>query len=304
MLKNPFFSKMLLLLLSSETKKLVEKVMLIIAIISFIIHLLLIYLVKYKVIHFITDTSLFKDPIAAIYTPFSFILVYEVYLLVYYIPKSVTTYVCKQYEIITLIVIRRIFKDLSNLELSQKWLDIKSDRQFTYDIILTVLIFYLIYLFKRNIYTLADQKLINRKAPNKSFLELKKIVAVFLVPILILIATFNFVGWSNSLIDQSGSLHLNLKNINNVFFEDFFALLITVDVFLLLISFFYSDSFEKVMRNSGFIISTILIRLSFSTDGIVNNILIFSSIIFGLLILLIHNQFEKMELSSSERELI
>ena len=120
MLKNPFFSKMLLLLLSSETKKLVEKVMLIIAIISFIIHLLLIYLVKYKVIHFITDTSLFKDPIAAIYTPFSFILVYEVYLLVYYIPKSVTTYVCKQYEIITLIVIRRIFKDLSNLELSQK----------------------------------------------------------------------------------------------------------------------------------------------------------------------------------------
>jgi hypothetical protein len=304
MLKNPFFSKMLLLLLSSETKKLVEKVMLIIAIISFIIHLLLIYLVKYQVIHFITDTSLFKDPIAAIYTPFSFILVYEVYLLVYYIPKSVTTYVCKQYEIITLIVIRRIFKDLSNLELSQKWLDIKSDRQFTYDIILTVLIFYLIYLFKRNIYTLADQKLINRKAPNKSFLELKKIVAVFLVPILILIATFNFVGWSNSLIDQSGSLHLNLKNINNVFFEDFFALLITVDVFLLLISFFYSDSFEKVMRNSGFIISTILIRLSFSTDGIVNNILIFSSIIFGLLILLIHNQFEKMELSSSERELI
>jgi hypothetical protein len=295
---------MLLLLLSSETKKLVEKVMLIIAIISFIIHLLLIYLVKYQVIHFITDTSLFKDPIAAIYTPFSFILVYEVYLLVYYIPKSVTTYVCKQYEIITLIVIRRIFKDLSNLELSQKWLDIKSDRQFTYDIILTVLIFYLIYLFKRNIYTLADQKLINRKAPNKSFLELKKIVAVFLVPILILIATFNFVGWSNSLIDQSGSLHLNLKNINNVFFEDFFALLITVDVFLLLISFFYSDSFEKVMRNSGFIISTILIRLSFSTDGIVNNILIFSSIIFGLLILLIHNQFEKMELSSSERELI
>jgi len=304
MLKNPFFSKMLLLLLSSETKKLVEKVMLIIAIISFIIHLLLIYLVKYQVIHFITDTSLFKDPIAAIYTPFSFILVYEVYLLVYYIPKSVTTYVCKQYEIITLIVIRRIFKDLSNLELSQKWLDIKSDRQFTYDIILTVLIFYLIYLFKKNIYTLVDQKLINRKAPNKSFLELKKIVAVFLVPILILIATFNFVGWSNSLIDQSGSLHLNLKNINNVFFEDFFALLITVDVFLLLISFFYSDSFEKVMRNSGFIISTILIRLSFSTDGIVNNILIFSSIIFGLLILLIHNQFEKMELSSPERELI
>jgi hypothetical protein len=293
MLKNPFFSRMLLLLLSSETKKLVEKVILIIAIISFIIHLLLIYLVKYQVIRFITDTSLFKDPIAAIYTPFSFILVYEVYLLVYYIPKSVTTYVCKQYEIITLIVIRRIFKDMSNLELSQNWLDIKSDRQFTYDIVLTVLIFYLIYLFKRNIYIVVDKKLINRKAPNESFLQLKKIIAVSLVPVLLTIATFNLVSWSNSLVDPSGAIHVNFKNINNVFFEDFFALLITVDVLLLLISFFYSDSFQKVMRNSGFIISTILIRISFSTDGVVNNILIFSSIVFGVLILLIHNQFEK-----------
>lgn len=298
MLKNPFFSKMLLLLLSSETKKQVERVILIIAIISFIIHLLLIYLVKYQVIHFITDTSLFKDPIAAIYTPFSFILVYEVYLLVYYIPKSVTTYVCKQYEIITLIVIRRIFKDLSNIELSQNWLDIKSDRQFTYDIILTVLIFYLIYLFKRNIYIIVDNKFINKKVQYESFLELKKMIAVLLVPVLIIIATFNLISWSNSLFDQSGSFHMSFKNINNVFFEDFFALLITVDVLLLLISFFYSDSFQKVMRNSGFIISTILIRISFSTDGIVNNILIFSSIVFGLLILLIHNQFEKNEYTS------
>jgi hypothetical protein len=298
MLNNPFFSKMLLLLLSSETKKLVEKVILIIAIISFIIHLLLIYLVKYQVIHFITDTSLFKDPIAAIYTPFSFILVYEVYLLVYYIPKSVTTYVCKQYEIITLIVIRRIFKDLSNIELSQNWLDIKSDRQFTYDIILTVLIFYLIYLFKRNMYSRVDGTFINKKVQYESFLVLKKMIAVLLVPVLITIATFNLVSWSNSLFDQSGNFHVSFKNINNVFFEDFFALLITVDVLLLLISFFYSDSFQKVMRNSGFIISTILIRISFSTDGIVNNILIFSSIVFGLLILLIHNQFEKNEYTS------
>lgn len=289
---------MLLLMLSSETKKQVERVILIIAIISFIIHLLLIYLVKYQVIDFITDTSLFKDPIAAIYTPFSFILVYEVYLLVYYIPKSVTTYVCKQYEIITLIVIRRIFKDLSNLELSQNWLDIKSDRQFTYDIILTVLIFYLIYLFKRNIYVLVDNKFVNKKVQYESFLELKKMIAVLLVPVLILIASFNLVSWSSSLIDQTGAFHMSFKKINNVFFEDFFALLITVDVLLLLISFFYTDSFQKVMRNSGFIISTILIRISFSTDGIVNNILIFSSIVFGLLILLIHNQFEKNEYTS------
>jgi hypothetical protein len=61
----------------------------------------------------------------------------------------------------------------------------------------------------------------------------------------------------------------------------------------LLFSFFYTDQFHKVIRNSGFIISTILIRLSFSVDGLLNNCLIISSIAFGLIILWIHNRFEK-----------
>ena len=47
------------------------------------------------------------------------------------------------------------------------------------------------------------------------------------------------------------------------------------------------------MRNSGFIISTILIRISFSVSGIMNTLLIVSAILFGLLILFIHNKFEK-----------
>jgi NADH:ubiquinone oxidoreductase subunit 4 (subunit M) len=122
---------------------------------------------------------------------------------------------------------------------------------------------------------------------------------VFLVPALVLMAAYTLFNWSNSLVNQLPSAINDFKKINNVFFEDFFTLLIIVDVLLLLISFFYSDSFQKVMRNSGFIISTILIRLSFSTDGIVNNILILSSIVFGVLILLIHNQFEKQESISS-----
>jgi hypothetical protein len=296
---NQFFSNVFNALLSSEAKKSVEKVILIIAIISFIIHLILIYLIKYHLIDFTGDLSLFKSPIAAIYTPFSFILIYEVYLLVYYIPKSVTTYVSKQYEIITLIVIRRIFKDLSNLELTQDWLNVKNDRLFTYDILLSVVLFYLIYLFKNNISIQLNINSVKRKMGFDSFIELKKAISVFLVPALVLMAAYTLFNWSNSLVNQLPSAINDFKKINNVFFEDFFTLLIIVDVLLLLISFFYSDSFQKVMRNSGFIISTILIRLSFSTDGIVNNILILSSIVFGVLILLIHNQFEKQESTSS-----
>ena len=94
-------------------------------------------------------SELFKNPISAIYTPFSFILVYEVYLLIYYLPKSFTTYITKQYEIITLIIIRKLFKDLSALELSSNWFEIKGDLQFTYDILASVILFYLIFQFQK-----------------------------------------------------------------------------------------------------------------------------------------------------------
>jgi hypothetical protein len=49
------------------------------------------------------------------------------------------------------------------------------------------------------------------------------------------------------------------------------------------------------MRNSGFIISTIMIKMSFSTEGILNLILIVMSVLFGIIILAIHNKYEKLE---------
>ena len=134
-------------LLSDKTKKKIEKVILKIAISSFLVHLTLIYLVDFGIISLNSHAELLKNPIAAIYTPFSFILVYEVYLLVYYLPKSITNYISKQYEIITLIIIRRLFKDLSTLSLSSDWFKIKYDLQFTYDLIASILLFFLIYLF-------------------------------------------------------------------------------------------------------------------------------------------------------------
>ena len=135
-------------LLSKKTKEKSERVILWIALVSFIIHLLVIGLIHFSIIKINEPSNLLKNPIAAIYTPFSFILVYEVYLLIYYLPKSTSTYISKQYEIIALIIIRRLFKDLSDLSLSSNWFNIKNDLNFTYDIIASVLLFYLIYLFR------------------------------------------------------------------------------------------------------------------------------------------------------------
>jgi hypothetical protein len=95
-----------------RVRRWVETIIITVSIIGFLLHLLLIFLAR---VHLIPTYELLASPIASLYTPFSFILIYEVYLLVLYIPKSITTYITKQYEIITLIVIRRIFKDLALL---------------------------------------------------------------------------------------------------------------------------------------------------------------------------------------------
>lgn len=282
-------------LLSDETRKKSERIILIIAIASFFIHLSIIFLVDLGLVKIDSGTTLFENPIAAIYTPFSFVLVYEVYLLIFYLPRSITTYIGKQYEIITLIIIRRIFKDLSALSLSPDWFSQKYDLQFTYDILASVILFFLIYLFfkqskKRNLVTEADM---SKEVGTARFIRVKKLMALALVPILIVLSMYSFSTWLFGVLSPSENADVAFQNLNNVFFEQFFTVLIIVDVFLLLFSFFHTDEFHKVIRNSGFIISTILIRLSFSVTGLMNTILIVAAVVFGLLMFFIYNKFEK-----------
>lgn len=291
-------------LLSEKTKEKSERVILWVALASFLVHLFLIGALHFDLIHFETDSKLLKNPIAAIYTPFSFILVYEVYLLVYYLPKSTATYISKQYEIIALIIIRRLFKDLSDLSLSSDWFTIKNDLQFTYDLIASVVLFYLIYLFqvqKAKVYRTIENNE-NHDARIQKFIFAKKCIATALVPILVIIAIYSFISWSLGVFEPLENNGITFKNINNIFFEQFFNILIIADVILLLFSFFHTDEFHKVIRNSGFIISTILIRISFSVTGIVNVALIVSSVLFGLLMLYIHNRFEKQLTSKNKME--
>ena len=273
----------------------IENAILTLAIASFLVHLAIIYLVDFKIIRLATPSELLNNPIAAIYTPFSFILLYEVYLLIYYLPKSFTTYIVKQYEIIALIIIRRLFKDLSNLDLKGDWFKIKYDLQFTYDLLTSIIIFALIYVFYKESKVKPITKTTNEaeQISLSKFIKIKKGIALLLVPLFMALTIYSFTAWFISVAYSQGVSPSSFTNINNIFFEQFFNVLIFADVLVLLFSFFITDEFYKVVRNSGFIISTILIRISFSTTGLTNNALIVFAIIFGLSMLIIHNKFEK-----------
>lgn len=287
------------LLLSEKSKEKGEEIILFIAIGSFVIHLLFVLVNSFSIISFSnTFSSLFSNPISVIYTPFSFVLIYEFYLLIYYLPKSFTTYIGKQYEIVTLIIIRRLFKDLSILEISSDWFTLKNDLQFTYDILSTILLFFLIYIFyelaKRNF---RDVLISKKEVPNsiKNFINFKKLISIFLVPTLFFMVFYNSFLWLMHVVSPSPSETVP-KNFNNLFFYDFFTVLILVDVLLLLLSFLHTDKFHKVIRNSGFIISTILLRLSFTTDGLMSSALAIGAVSFGIFLLYIHNLYDRSEL--------
>lgn len=289
-------------LLSEKTKKKSETVIVYIAIVSFIVHLLLIVLVDLKILQIGDYSKLLSNPIAAIYTPFSFILIYEVYLLFFYLPKSTSVYIVKQYEIITLIIIRRVFKDLSELEFTLDWFKEKSDLQFTFDLIATIILFVLILIF----YRLNEKKIgeSNKTAQMSleitKFIRMKNIIAMFLIPIFLLLAIYSLGHWIYENFFSITRIVDSMKDVNKVFFDDFFTILIMVDVFLLLFSFLHTDKFSKVIRNSGFLISTILLKISFGADGLLNTILIVVAVSFGVIILGIHNQYEKLSMSDNK----
>jgi hypothetical protein len=272
---------------SEKIIKIVEKYILYLASIGFVIHLSLIFLNNYNLIDLvIIKSNLLSNPISALYTPFSFILVYEAFLLIYYIPRSFTTAVGKQYEIISLIVIRKIFGDIPLIDLNANWIENPNNLQLIYDLVGILVIFFLIYLFRR---TKEDLPLKSVSEKLDRFIASKKLVSIVLLPILVGIIFISFFSWYNGVfINESFDV-----NINYLFFNEFFTLLILVDVFILLLSFQYTERYSQLIRNTGFIISTILLRLSFLATGLANITLIISGIVFGLLILMIYNQIEK-----------
>tara|TARA_Y100000741_G_scaffold3287_1_gene2764 strand:- start:201 stop:1067 length:867 start_codon:yes stop_codon:yes gene_type:complete len=276
-------------LFSEGNLKKFEKFILISATLGFIVHLLLILLNNngYVDLSFFQD-KLFVNPISAIYTPFSFILIYEAFLLIYFLPRSFTTSIAKQFEIMSLILIRKIFKDIPNVNLDDNWIQNESNLQLIYDLVGVLIVFFLIYLFKKlkeDLPKLPVHQNLDR------FISYKKLISLFLVPTLSLLCVFSFLDWYNYVFLDIGTS----SNIDYLFFESFFTILILVDVFILLVSFQYTERYSQLIRNTGFIISTILLRLSFSAVGLTSLLLLVSGIVFGLIILLIYNNMERQK---------
>ena len=286
-----FFEILFEKVFSEKNRKKAEKFTLWSSIIGFITHLFLIYLNTSQIITLNNDVLLI-NPISAIYTPFSIILIYEIYLLIFFLPRSFTTSVSKQFEIISLILIRRIFGDIPKINTNSNWFKTEENIDLIYSLLGVLILYYLIYQFN---------KLSKRRKPQKisldisNFIKSKKGVSLILLPVLIIVSIISLSDWVfNNIYLFDENISYSVDNINSVFYNKFFEILILADVFILLLSFQYTEKYSQLIRNTGFIISTILIRLSFSATGLTNVLLIISSVLFGLIILKVYENYEKL----------
>ncbi len=227
----------------------------------------------------------------SVYTPFSFILFLEVLLLVLALPKSHTSSIGKQYEIISLIVVRRVFKDIGEFRDLGSWLTQREATQTVlFDMAGAVAMFLLVTLFYR-----VRQQVV--KSPShhnlQSFILVKKIIALLLTLLLFLLAAYNLVVWVMAALP--GIVVTNApENLDLFFFPTFFEVMIFTDVFLLILSISYYDRYEYVFRNAGFVISTVLLRFSLSTTKPYDVALAVVAMTYGLAVLAVFAYFTRV----------
>ena len=193
-----------------------------------------------------------------------------------------------RFEIISLIIIRRIFGDIPKINLNVNWIENTANIQLIYDLVGILILYFLIYLFN-----LRREKLPKGpvKESLKRFVSSKKGVSLILLPVLIITSIYSLSDWTIQFVNSSSGQIIS--DVNTVFYNEFFTILILADVFILLLSLQYTERYSQLIRNTGFVICTILIRLSFATTGLTNILLIISSVLFGLLILRIYQAIEK-----------
>ena len=256
----------------------IRKVAMVFAVVGFFVHIVVWALFETGNITITGEASeLVKSPLSTLYTPFSILLVYEVYQLIRTIPDSFSSSVGKQYEIATLLVVRDILKRLSEVENSEGW-KISSDLGF----LLVECAAFIVLLYTSLTYFRISSS--SEKSEQMSdnvaiFVEAKRGIANAMLLIFLVTAAYSFYTWVDSVQDGGGSVS------RVIFFLDFFTFLILADILILLISYWFYTDFGNLARNTGFVLSTVIIRVAISSEGISSMILFTLSGLLGIAIL-------------------
>ncbi|MDC0851429.1 hypothetical protein OAQ40_00015 [Euryarchaeota archaeon] len=264
--------------LGEKADVIVRRIAIISAIVGFSLHLLFWILIQADWLKIFGESSeMFHSPLSSLYTPFSILLAYEVYQLIRTIPESFSSSVGKQYEIATLLVVRDILKRLSNVESQEGWV-IDDDLLFlVIECVAFLVLFYTSLVYHRISKDSKNENFESQKL--SSFIYSKEVIASLMLIVFIVITFTSMTGWIESVMDGKGSVN------REIFFLDFFTFLILADILILLISYWFYTDFGNLARNTGFVLSTVIIRVAISSPGVSAMFLFGLSGIIGIAII-------------------
>lgn len=214
-----------------------------------------------------------KNHFFAVQAAFTVVLILEVISLIFTIPCSFSRSVGKQFEILALILMRNAFKELSYfpepitfLGNETAVLNILSDG------FGALLIFALLGYYYRIQALSSDDKM----CPTDifSFVAAKKGIAI------ILLVVFTFLGISSAIDTITGKSHPD-------FLHSFYTILILTDILVVLLSQCFQPSFYAIFRNSGFALSTLIIRIALAAPPFFNVLLGIAAALFAILLTII-----------------
>lgn len=213
----------------------------------------------------------------AIELAFGVLLITEILSLVFTLTHSVADSVGKQFEIISLILLRDSFKEMGHLPLETVWnaTTLQQLLPLLADALGAVIIFLITGLFYR-----AQRHAHITHSPEEQldFVRLKKLVASLLLLI--------FAG-----LGLHDLMSLLRSNYNQNLFHLYYTILIFTDILILIISLRYSNLYIHLFRYSSFALATVIIRLSLSAPPYYNVLL---SVTAGLFVLLVANGYNML----------
>jgi hypothetical protein len=220
----------------------------------------------------------------AINVAFSMLLGIEVFGLVFSLAKSVSDSVGKQFEILSLILLRHSFQEFIYFKEPLVWEQAsKPVLHILFNAGGGLLIFLLLGVY----YRMQRHRVITLNAEaTAGFIASKKIVSLLLLMIVSTVAVLQSYNFFRGHTDYD-------------FFSIFYTVLVFSDVLLVLISLRYSSSYPILFRNSGFAVATVFIRLALTAPPYINVLLGAGAMVFAIGITLAYNRFEKTARPSS-----
>lgn len=260
---------------SEKVHKVLERAVLITAAILYSGHLILIFLNRMGINTFIPD----ENYLNAIATPFTVLLFFELYQLVRSISVSISDSVLVQYEIISLILVRNFFKEISTVNLSI--LDpIINFNYLIFNSLATLVLFSVVACFYLIKIKLRNRNIVDYYYKINEYRAVRKGMTIFATIALICIAVITLVNIESGHITNSVFEGRRLI----YFFDNMFLILILIDVFLIIISSLFKEKYEYLIRDSGLIISAIIMRLGITISKELTAQYIIFGAIFGLIV--------------------